>query len=63
MYNKLYNKLDAKFVSNNARKDKYVFHAKEVGKYTICAKFLKTWKYPELPKNVLLGLKISLNFY
>ena len=44
------------------RKDKYVYHSIEEGRYKICVKFYRTWKYKELPKTVFLKLKFSTLF-
>ena len=44
------------------KKDKFVLKIEREGVYYICTKYYKTWNVPELPKEVLLGIKISSDF-
>ena len=42
----------------NSNKGKFVLHVKEIGMYYICSKYYKSWSVTELPKEVMLGIKI-----
>ena len=44
------------------RKDKFALRVEKEGAYTICTRYYKTWSVPELPKDVLLGLKIRSDY-
>ena len=44
------------------RKGKFAMRVETEGIYKICARYYKTWKVTELPKNVLLGIKIRTDY-
>ena len=44
------------------RKDKFAFRADVEGYYQICARYYKSWSITELPKDVLLGIKIRTDY-
>ena len=44
------------------RKDKFAFHADMVGNYQICVRYYKSWSITELPKSVMLGIKIRTDY-
>ena len=44
------------------RKDKFAFHADVEGYYQICARYYKSWSITELPKSVMLGIKIRTDY-
>ena len=48
------------YLSN--RKDKFVIHTEKSGIYYICARYYKLWSLKELPKEVLLGIKIRTDY-
>ena len=43
-------------------KGKFAIKTEEVGIYYICTKYFKTWKVTQLPKEVLLGIKIRTDY-
>ena len=43
-------------------KGKFAIKTEEAGLYYICAKYFKTWKLTQLPKEVLLGIKIRTDY-
>ena len=42
----------------NTPKGKFVLHIQEAGMYFICTKYHKSWSLQELPKDVMIGIKI-----
>ena len=46
----------------NSPKGKFVVHIQDSGIYFICAKYHKTWSLQELPKDVMLGIKLRNDF-
>jgi hypothetical protein len=44
------------------RKDKFAFRADVEGYYQICARYYKSWSITELPKEVMLGIKIRTDY-
>ena len=46
----------------DSRKDRIVLHVKDLGLYYICAKYYKTWSISDLPKEVVLGIKIRTDY-
>ena len=44
------------------RKDKFAFLADVEGYYQICARYYKSWSITELPKDVMLGIKIRTDY-
>ena len=46
----------------NSPKGKFVVNIQERGMYFICTKYHKTWSLQELPKDVMLGIKIRNDF-
>ncbi len=44
------------------RKGKFALRVEKEGSYTICARYYKTWSVTELPKDVVLGLKIRSDY-
>ena len=45
-----------------SRKGKFALHVEEIGQYYICTKYYKTWSISDLPKDVLLGIKIRSDY-
>ena len=43
-------------------KGKFALRLDKEGMYTICTKYYKTWKMMELPKEVVLGIKIRTDY-
>ena len=43
-------------------KGKFALRLDKEGMYNICAKYYKTWKMVELPKEVVLGIKIRTDY-
>lgn len=48
------------FLTN--RKDKFALYIDMDGTYQICSRYYKTWSVSELPKDVLLGIKIRTDY-
>lgn len=48
------------FLTN--RKDKFALYTDMDGTYQICSRYYKTWSVSELPKDVLLGIKIRTDY-
>ena len=46
----------------NSPKGKFAVYIKDKGMYFICAKYHKTWSLQELPKDVMLGIKIRSDY-
>ena len=46
----------------NSPKGKFAVNIQERGSYFICTKYHKTWSLQELPKDVMLGIKIRNDF-
>jgi hypothetical protein len=46
----------------NSPKGKFAVHIQERGMYFICTKYHKTWSLQELPKDVMLGIKLRNDF-
>ena len=46
----------------NSPKGKFAIYIKDEGMYFICAKYHKTWSLQELPKDVMLGIKIRSDY-
>jgi len=46
----------------NSPKGKFAVNIQERGMYFICTKYHKTWSLQELPKDVMLGIKIRNDF-
>ena len=44
------------------RKGKFALHVTDNGNYYICAKYFKTWAVTDLPKEVVLGIKIRSDY-
>ncbi len=44
------------------RKGKFALRLDKEGTYTICSKYYKIWKVVELPKEVVLGIKIRTDY-
>ena len=44
------------------RKGKFAFRVEKEGFYYICSKYYKMWSVTDLPKDVLLGIKISQDY-
>ena len=44
------------------RKGKFALRVEKEGSYAICARYYKTWSVTELPKDVVLGLKIRSDY-
>ena len=44
------------------RKGKFALHVDMEGQYQICARFFKIWSITELPKDVVLGIKIRTDY-
>jgi hypothetical protein len=45
-----------------SKKEKIAIHVKDQGQYYICSKFYKNWSISELPKEVVLGIKIRTDY-
>ena len=45
-----------------SRKGKFAFRVEKEGFYYICSKYYKIWAVTDLPKNVLLGIKIGHDY-
>ena len=43
-------------------KDKFAIRVDKEGYYYICARYYKTWSVPDLPKEVLLGIKLRSDY-
>ncbi len=44
------------------RKGKFALHIDMEGNYQICSRYYKTWSMKELPKDVVLGIKIRTDY-
>ena len=44
------------------RKGKFAIHVTEGGHYYICAKYYKTWAVTDLPKEIVLGIKLRSDY-
>ncbi len=44
------------------RKGKFAMKVEKEGIYKICARYYKTWSVPDLPKDVLLGIKLRNDY-
>ena len=49
-------------INLSERKGKFAFRVEKEGYYFICSKYYKIWSVADLPKDVLLGIKISHDY-